>query len=363
MWPPWCHTRLTFDLACLFQLLARHSELEQSETKAQGALVTILSLTQITELKLLLDIGRQGHRFYDFVLTLLIACISLEIFVGMIIIYIGNLHYYQATERTGWCYDIANCFLCCCRACRWSSRKNGTYLSVRATTASREPLQRTAVASHEDEEPAGCCDWPLEPRMESIIDLERADSNIEVARVKVADADVKIVRSSNYVKVVEEALKRTPANPDLEEELNKARDECSGAMREKEEAEAEQKLAEAQQHHAFFVKEQYEDRQERITFRKISFWQHMATYLLYFVMLMNVFITTFGISGGLSGMVINIPHRNGTHNSGNVWFSRLATMIWATVTMVVLGIWHIYYCTTSVLTYSGHTLYSHLHIL
>ena len=40
------------------QLLARHSELEQSETKAQAALLTILSLTQITELKLLLDIGR-----------------------------------------------------------------------------------------------------------------------------------------------------------------------------------------------------------------------------------------------------------------------------------------------------------------
>jgi hypothetical protein len=42
-----------------------------------------------------LDIGRQGHRFYDFVLAMLIACISLEIFIGIIIIYIGNLHYYQ----------------------------------------------------------------------------------------------------------------------------------------------------------------------------------------------------------------------------------------------------------------------------
>jgi len=86
-------------------MLARHSELEQSETKAQAALVTILTLTQITELKLLLDIGRQGHRFYDFVLTLLIACISLEIFVGVVIIYVGNLHYYRAAtkpESDGW---------------------------------------------------------------------------------------------------------------------------------------------------------------------------------------------------------------------------------------------------------------------
>lgn len=56
--------------------------------KAQGALVTILALTQITELKLLLDIGRHSHRFYDFVLTILIACISLEIFVGKNMLYI-----------------------------------------------------------------------------------------------------------------------------------------------------------------------------------------------------------------------------------------------------------------------------------
>ncbi len=40
----------------------------------------------------------------------------------------------------------------------------------------------------------------------------------------------------------------------------RAREECNVAQREKEEAEAEQKLAEAQQHHAFFVKEQWEDR-------------------------------------------------------------------------------------------------------
>ena len=33
---------------------------------------------------------------------------------------------------------------------------------------------------------------------------------------------------------------------------------------------------------------------------RVSYWQHMATYLLYFVMLLNVFITTFGISTGAS---------------------------------------------------------------
>ena len=70
--------------------------------------------------------------------------------------------------------------------------------------------------------------------------------------------------------MVEEALKKTPGNPDLEEELSKSRDELGNSLREKEEAEAEQKLSEVQQHHAFFVKEQFEDRQERVTFRKVG---------------------------------------------------------------------------------------------
>jgi len=137
--------------------------------------------------------------------------------------------------------------------------------------------------------------------MEPHIDLERADAAIELARVKTADADVRIVRASGYVRVVEDALRKTtPAgrNADLETELARARDDLAAAQREKAESEAEQRLAEAQRHRAVFVKERRDELQERATFRKVSFWQHGATYLLYFVMLMNVFITTFGITAG-----------------------------------------------------------------
>ena len=281
--------------------MARHSELEQSKTKAQGALVSVLTLTQITELKLLLDIGRRGHRFYDFVLTLLIACISLEIFVGIIIIYIGNLHYSQSRRRRGFCRAFLTWCLCCC--CRWTqTKRNGNYLSVRATTASGDASRVGGLGAHitdDDEVATGCCEMARQyVSYDSFIDLERADSNIEIAKVKVADAEVKTVRTMNYIRVVEDTLKKSPGNRDLEDELNKAKTELQCSMREKEEATAEQKLAEAHQHQAFFVKEQSEDREERVVYRKGTFWQHMATYLLYFIGLMNVFITTFGISGG-----------------------------------------------------------------
>jgi len=112
------------------------------------------------------------------------------------------------------------------------------------------------------------------------------------------------VRASNYVRVVEEALRKTPGgNVELEEELGRARDELASATRQREEGEAEQRLADALLQRSFGVREHAEDQLERLTFRKISLWQHTATYLLYFIMLMNVFVTTFGISGGVHGSV------------------------------------------------------------
>ncbi len=61
----------------------------------------------------------------------------------------------------------------------------------------------------------------------------------------------------------------------------------------------------------------YDCREERVVYRKGTFWQHCATYLLYFIGLMNVFITTFGISGGHYGSII-LPAFNNTSN-GNTW--------------------------------------------
>jgi len=146
------------------------------------------------------------------------------------------------------------------------------------------------------------------PLVEPYVDLERADAAIELARVKSADADVRIVRAAGYVRIVEDTLRKTTAgrNAELEAELGRARDDLAAAQREKAESEAEQRLAEAQRHRAVFIKERRDELHERATFRKVSFWQHGATYLLYFVMLMNVFITTFGIT---AGPVVVMPPR------------------------------------------------------
>ena len=178
--------------------------------------------------------------------------------------------------------------------------------------------------------------------VEPYVDLERADAAIELARVKSADADVRIVRAAGYVRVVEDALRKTTSgrNADLEAELSRARDDLSAAQREKAESEAEQRLAEAQRHRAVFVKEQRDELQERATFRKVSFWQHGATYLLYFVMLMNVFITTFGIT---AGPVVVVPRETtgsappvNTVNSGSSTHQSQTTLVTSTTIHTVV---------------------------
>lgn len=207
-------------------------------------------------------------------------------------------------------------FCDCCRSCRLpggggggGGKRAGPYQNVHEMTASssgqtaqssaagvRRPL---TILDMEDSSGVGGgagSDRLLEP----YVDLERADAAIELSRVKSADADVRIVRAAGYVRVVEDALRKTTTgrNSDLEAELARARDDLAAAQREKAESEAEQRLVEAQRHRAVCVKERRDELQERSTFRKVSFWQHGATYLLYFVMLMNVFITTFGITAG-----------------------------------------------------------------
>lgn len=363
------------------QLLAKHSELQQSEIKAQAAMVTILSLTQITELKLLLDIGRQGHRFYDFVLTMLIACISLELFIGIIVIYVGNLHYYQQQERgaaNGLCtfYGLCRLLACICCRCRCCDparccRRRGAYSSVTEVTTGRGIAMKnkkqttgaigsgsgvsaslqglkapTAVpepTAEDEEEDMGlwCCgggpdQWQLPHRSEAstMMELEQADAQIEAARIKAADAELRIVRSANYMRVLEEAIRRGGGGSSgasgasahqqqqqqidqqqqhaLEEDLAQMQAEHAAAVSDKREAEVERQMAEARQRHAFYARETATERRERITFRKLSRWQHAATYLLYFVMLMNVFVTTFGISGSSQDLFVGGGHLTST---------------------------------------------------
>jgi len=337
------------------QLLARHGDLEQSENKAQGALVMVLTLTQITELKLLLDLGRTGHRFYEFVMTMLIACICLELFVGIIIIYIGNLHYYsfgngRGVGQTCW-YRFLLCITCCCRSCRNQLMGSGDYQTVGdATSVTAAEVQvrrglrpggRTPATARLNEEASGqmgvgCCADVLSGASRGgneaawnvssyRVEMVTADDRFQTARIRVVDAEYTMTRIRNQIHLMEAASaprvtttsQQSPAvNNELTEDINNARANLAAAMHLKVEAEADMREAEASGSKAFAEREFREELKEETTFRTLSLWQHAATYLLWFVMLMNVFITTFGISGGAQNVFGSTQHRS-LNNTSN----------------------------------------------
>ena len=54
----------------------------------------------------------------------------------------------------------------------------------------------------EELEGVGCCGTPLESRLDSLVDLERADCSLEFTRIKLADANIKITRAANYLRFI-----------------------------------------------------------------------------------------------------------------------------------------------------------------
>lgn len=283
--------------------MERHFELEQSETKAQATLVTILSLTQITELKLLLDIGRNGHNFYDFVLTLLLASISLEIFIGIVIIYIGNLNYYHATD----CRIGSNDVTSDSSLPPTSSATSGYATMQRLSTSGECDFTTGSQQSHRITG-IECCDRPLERHVTSTAEVERLDASIEMALIQIADSELKTSQVSSYVRVLEEALQKSPGNAGLREELARAKSDLSTTGREKEETEARRRATEAQLNRALVVRRRDEECAALEAFQRVCYWQRIATYALYVVMVMNIFVTTFGISGGSGSVFVTRPH-------------------------------------------------------
>lgn len=71
--------------------------------------------------------------------------------------------------------------------------------------------------------------------------------------------------------------------------------DIAACRREKEAAEAELATAEARRQRALAGQRAVEETEERAVFRAVMFWQHFTMYVLYFVCLMNIFITAFGI--------------------------------------------------------------------
>ena len=127
--------------------------------------------------------------------------------------------------------------------------------------------------------------------------------------VRVADIDFRIARARGRVDSLEGAAKRggdvsdaattTTTAKDLEE----ARRELVAALRMRDDAETDRKLAEMRDRRNAHLAELRDTHRHATLFVRVAAWQNVVTYLVYVIMLLNVIITTFGMSGEDGGPV------------------------------------------------------------
>ena len=138
--------------------------------------------------------------------------------------------------------------------------------------------------------------------------------------VRVADIDYRITRARSRVDSLESAAKRGgdcsngATAPTTAKELEEARRELVAALRMRDDAETDRKLAEMRDRRNAQLAELRDSHRHATLFVRVAAWQNVVTYLVYVIMLLNVIITTFGMSGedGGPASVLRRSHR-GTH--------------------------------------------------
>jgi len=138
--------------------------------------------------------------------------------------------------------------------------------------------------------------------------------------VRVADIDYRITRARGRIDSLEGAAKRGGEGSDgasattTVKELEEARRELVAALRMRDDAETDRKLAEMRDRRNTQLAELRDSHRHATLFVRVAAWQNVVTYLVYVIMLLNVIITTFGMSGedGGPASVLRQSYR-GTH--------------------------------------------------
>jgi len=124
--------------------------------------------------------------------------------------------------------------------------------------------------------------------------------------VRVADIDFRIARARGRVDSLEGAAKRSGDSSDVTaasaatstaKQLEEARRELVAALRMRDDAETDRKLAEMRDRRNAQLAELRDSHRHATMFVRVAAWQNVVTYLVYVIMLLNVIITTFGMSG------------------------------------------------------------------
>lgn len=221
----------------------------------------------------------------------------------------GHVRYQSQAKKGSVCRRILNCFICKCNpvCCKKDDRKRApSYISVPigvgAPDVRTDTLELTAsqyFTNDDISETAGCCEWSVlkkEPPRDNGMSVERNRLSFEQAKVKLTNAVTNVLRLTSDVEKLESDAKKQPNNSDIEKELASMRDSLQAAKREKDQADTEVQFADSRHKQALLLADEIDEKEEMATFKKIRWWQQLGLYMLYFITLMNVFVTAIGIS-------------------------------------------------------------------
>ena len=147
-----------------------------------------------------------------------------------------------------------------------------------------------------------CCCLPAvygTPRPQPIIALDEFDQSYESACMTLADCEVRLTRARARSEDLEKQAMKNPSSAvELTADLARWRREVDDIIRQREEAETQKRLCRLQRSRTQCEAERLDYQRHLVIFSTVARWQHLSTYLLYLTLIMNVVITTFGISGG-----------------------------------------------------------------
>lgn len=137
--------------------------------------------------------------------------------------------------------------------------------------------------------------------------------------VRVADIDFRIARARGRVDSLEGATKRGGEGSDgattTAKELEEARRDLVVALRLRDDAETDRKLAEMRDRRNAQLAELRDSHRHATLFVRVAAWQNVVTYLVYVIMLLNVIITTFGMSGEDGGPASALRQSHRVHST------------------------------------------------
>jgi hypothetical protein len=138
--------------------------------------------------------------------------------------------------------------------------------------------------------------------------MSRLSSNYTVQQssaIRLADLEFQLTRVRTRVDSLEGAVKRGMATSS---ELDAARRELATVSRMRDDAETNRKLAEMRHRRQQLMCELEVNQRHATMFVRVASWQNVVTYLVYIIMLLNIVITTFGMSGDKGSPMIMYRH-------------------------------------------------------